>query len=135
MARRGRSGFTLGEVLIVVIIIGILASVALPQFRKTVVRGYWNAAQDILQTTYSGEQVYEAANDTYVDPAACPAPDPAWRCIYMDNPNVANIPVTYTVEGVTKTTFTARATYTGAGGGSMTLNQDRTLDTTGWPMP
>ena len=133
MARGGRSGFTLGEVLVVVVIIGILASIALPQFHTTVTRGYWNAAQDILQTIYSGEQVYEAANDTYVDPAnpvTCPG-----RCIYMDDPNVANIPVTYTVENVSATTFTARATYTGAGGGSMTIDQDRVLDTTGWPMP
>ena len=132
MDRGGRSGFTLGEVLVVVIIIGILASIALPQFRKTVVRGYWNAAQDLLQTVYSGEQVYEAANDTYVDPAGCV---PAWRCIYMDDPNVANIPVTYAVEGVSATAFTAKATYTGEGGGSMTINQNRALDTTGWPMP
>ena len=130
----GGAGFTLSEVLIAVIVVGILAAAALPQFRKTVVRGYWNAAQDILQTIYSGEQVYEAANDEYVDPTACPAPDPPWRCIYMDNPNVANVPVTYAV-AAGPTTFTATATYTGAGGGSMTVNQNRVLDTSGWPQP
>lgn len=124
-------GFTLMEAMIVVMVLGILAAFAFPQYTRVVERSYWRSAQDVLQTIYAGEQVYEAANDTYVDPAACPT-GPAWRCIYVDPPNAANIPVTYSVAAAA-TTFTATATRTG--GGSMTIDQNRALDTSGWPMP
>jgi type IV pilus assembly protein PilE len=123
-------GFSLAEVLIAVVVVGILAAMALPRYGRTVERGYWRAAQDILQTVYSGEQVYEAANGTYVNPATCA---PAWRCIYVDNPNTGAIPVTFLVGGVSATTFTARATR--KVGVFMTIDQNRNLNTARWPMP
>ncbi len=113
-------GFTLMEALITVTIIAIMAAVAVPQYTKAVERGYWRTAQELLQAIYAGETVYETANETFVDAAGC-----GWRCIYMDNPNSPGIPVTYSVGGVSKTTFTATATYT-PNGKTLTIDQNRT---------
>ena len=113
-------GFTLMEALITVSVIAIMAAVAVPQYTKAVERGYWRTAKALLQTIYAGEQVYETAKETYVDAAGC-----GWRCIYMDDPNTPSIPVTYSVGGVSKTTFTATATYTRTGQ-AKTIDQNRT---------
>ncbi|MBI2104201.1 MAG: prepilin-type N-terminal cleavage/methylation domain-containing protein [Candidatus Omnitrophica bacterium] len=123
-----KRGFTLLEVLVAVSIVAIIASVAIPQYTKAVQRSYWRTARDILQTIYSGEQVYETDTKTYVDPAGC-----AWRCIYMDDPNSGTIPVTYSVGGVSKTTFTATATYTTTGK-TQTVDENRNWGGT-WVMP
>jgi len=123
-------GFTLLEVLIAVAVVAILAAVAIPQYTRAVQRSYWRTARDLLQAIYSGEQVYEAANVTYIDADSCA---PAWRCIYMDDPFTANIPVTYSVGGVSATTFTATATYTPTGE-TQTVDQNRNWGGT-WAMP
>ena len=100
---RHRTGFTLLEVITTVAIIGILASIAIPGYLKTIERNYWRAAQDILQTIFSGEEVYLEGAATYFAPGD-------WRIIYLDDPNVgSNTPVTYTVTNVTPTTFSATA--------------------------
>lgn len=115
-------GFTLLETLITVTIITIMASVAIPQYTKVVERGRFRTAQGLLQAIYAGEQVYETANGTYVNPATCATP---WRCIYMDNPNSPTMPVTYTVSGLSATTFTATATHT-PNGKTKTIDQNHT---------
>ena len=137
---RGR-GFTLTEVLITIVIIGILAAMAVPQYRKTMERSWWRHAQDMLMTIYAGEQVYFSANDFYYPNvgslAACggvPACMASWRNnIYTDDPNLASIPVTFGVTG--GGALSAKATLNDGSGRNMTVDQDRTLDTSGWPMP
>lgn len=126
-------GFTLLELLITVVIIAILAAVAIPQYNRAVQRSYWRTARDLLQAIYSGEQVYEAANGSYVDADACA---PAWRCIYMDDPNTATIPVTYTVAvvGAPPTAFTATATYDTTAAETQTIDENRNWGGT-WAMP
>jgi len=109
-------------------VIAILAGVAIPQYGKAVERSRWFTARDLLLTIYAGEQVYQTTNSKYVDPTTC---TPAWRCIYMDNPDTAE--VTYSVSGVTKAKFTAKATYTPKSQ-VQTLDQDRTWGGT-WAMP
>ena len=123
--RNGVSAFTLTEVMITVAIIAILASMALPQYQKTIELSYRRGAQDLIQTIYYGERTYLLANGKYTDPAG------NWSKIFMENPNVASIPVAYTVtiNDPFFATFTATATR-GAGGpcggNALTIDQTRT---------
>lgn len=63
--RRSTSGFTLMELLIVVIIIGILATLALPQFPRAMERARQAEARTILGHIYQAERVYYAEQDKY----------------------------------------------------------------------
>ncbi len=120
-----RGGFTLTELLITVVIIAILAGVALPQYARTVERANWRAAHDVLDTIYSGEQVYSSIKDTFCDPrSTC-----VWRDIYMDDPDRDRL--AYTVIA-TATTFTATATYDG--GASQTVDENHAFGG-GWALP
>ena len=105
-----RHGFTLMELMITVVIVGILASMAVARYQRTIERGYWQTARDILQTIYSGEIVHWTTNSQYFAPAA----SADWPNIHMDDPNGV-IPVTFTVVvGVgPPPTFTATATRNG----------------------
>ena len=110
--QRAAWGMTLMEVMMTVVIIGILASMAVPQYRRSVERGYWRGSQDILQAIYTGEQVYFTINNTYVSLTTLSLPAD-WRKIYMDNPNVSTpMPVAFTVAG--GATFTAKAARSGS---------------------
>lgn len=132
-ARMAR-GLTLVEVLFTVIIVGILAAVAVPNYQRAVNRGYWRAAQDVLRTIYAGEQVYFETGSTqdYRDGLSAASPLADWRQIYTDNPNSGPTPVDYSVPVSPPGTFTAQAD---RGGQVMTIDQDNTLDTSGWPEP
>ena len=52
------AGMTLTEVLIAVSIVAILASLALPQYRKKLEVNYRQQAQDLLTTIYYGERAF-----------------------------------------------------------------------------
>ena len=123
MRARG-SAFTLTEVMVTVVIVGILASMAMVGYQRTIEGSYWRTARDILQTIYSGEIVYWTTNSQYFAPAA-PAD---WTNIHMDNPNTA-LPVTFTVavdNVANPPTFTATATRNGGGCDTETQTVDQT---------
>ena len=117
-----RYGFTLLELLMTVVVIGILAAMAFAGYQRTVEGGRWQTARDILQTIYSGEVVFWTTNNQYFAPGA-------WSTIYMDDPNVT-IPVTFTVvvnNAAVPPTFTATATRNGGpcNAETQTVNQAR----------
>jgi len=128
-------GFTLAEVLVTIVIVGILAAIAIPRYRKTIERGYWREAQDLLMTIYHGERAFFFTNTAYCD-ADNPtgAPCTGWRSIHMDNPNLGSIPVTFSVTA-SGSSFTATATRADGSGRTMTIDQNRNVDTSAWPQP
>ena len=65
-----RKGFTLMEVLIVVIILGILATIAIPQFANMVKRARLAEAWTNLAAIRTAQSVYHLEHDTYATPVA-----------------------------------------------------------------
>lgn len=63
--RRTR-GFTLVEVMIVVVIVGIIASIAYPSYREHVKRGYETEAKGQMMEAAAALEGYRAKNFTYV---------------------------------------------------------------------
>jgi type IV pilus assembly protein PilE len=64
--KRSNSGFTLIEMIIVVVIIGILASVAYPGYQEYMKRGQRSEGQALLNEAASRQERYFSQNNAYV---------------------------------------------------------------------
>jgi len=62
---RSRVGYTLLEIMIVVVIIGILAGLAIPRFMKATVKAKQTEAKQILKQIYIMQESYKSENDAY----------------------------------------------------------------------
>lgn len=65
MATRHESGFTLLELLVVVSIVGILASIAIPQYASYRARGFDSIVESQVRHVATGQEAYFASNSTY----------------------------------------------------------------------
>lgn len=110
------NGFTLMELMIGLVIVGILATVAIPGFSRAVEKIRVKEAQTVLAAIYSSEKVYRLDQDSYgtiaqlVGNRYLADPDPANNNTNWDFGIVAGA-----------TTFTATATRTGSGYAGQTV--------------
>ena len=111
-----RKGFTLVEVLIVVIIIGILASIGIPQFGASIEKAKGGEARAGLGHIQTGEKVYFAENEFYTS-NILPGGD-------LDI-TLTQKYWTFSVSTPSSTTYTATATRSGGTYSGQTLTMDQ----------
>jgi type IV pilus assembly protein PilE len=124
-SRRRSAGFTLIEVMIVVVIVGILASVALPNYRNYVIRGKLVEGTNALAAQRTSMEQYYQDNRTYSDVSASIVSP----CSSTVTQGTFSLTCTSTA-----TTYTITATGSKATAGAVyTVDQTNAQKTTGLP--
>lgn len=95
-----RVGFTLTEILIVVIIIGILSTLALPMLVKTLEKAKLGEAASNLNLIRTGEKIYFLEYSTFTT---------SIDSLNIEDPNSEKAYFDYTVESADASDFKARA--------------------------
>ncbi len=67
-SKRGKAGFTLIELMIVIIIVGVLAAAAVPIYSGFVKRAYLTEAKSVVGAIRTAELVYHAEMDVWLVP-------------------------------------------------------------------
>ncbi len=118
---KNRRGFTLIELMVVIVIVGILSGLALASFLKVTPKAKQSEARLILKQIYTNEMTRRQQCDGYFIPAAsASAANPlAFKDILIEI--AGNAKYTYSITGDSNT-FVATAT-------SGILDNDATIDT------
>lgn len=85
--KRPTAGFTLIELVIVIVIVALLAAIALPSYTRYVVRGNRAAAQSYMMDLAQREQQFLLDNRSYADQAT----------LFGVDPQPSNVATQYTV--------------------------------------
>lgn len=78
-SKRGKAGFTLIELMIVIIIVGVLAAAAVPIYTGFVKRAYLTEAKAVVGAIRAAELVYLAEHDEWLWPDDLALPDTAGK--------------------------------------------------------
>jgi len=118
--RKSQKGFTLIELMIVVVIIGILAALAIPRFMQATTKSKQSEAKQLLKQVYTMQRTFRQASNpgTYGDVAVVAAPGGTFPEIGVEV--MATAAYTYTM-AATANAFTCTAT--------ANLDDDATVDT------
>ncbi|MCM8821227.1 MAG: prepilin-type N-terminal cleavage/methylation domain-containing protein [Candidatus Omnitrophica bacterium] len=100
-------GFTLVELMVVVIIVGILASVAVPIYRANIKKAMASEGAALLGSVLTAQRIYYAENNTYTTTKTNLGVDTLGNKYFTD----------YTVSSADANGFTATTSGTGAAAG------------------
>ena len=65
--KKGSQGFTLLELLVVVVIIGLLTAISIPQYKKVVLRANLSKGISFVEILYQAQQSYYLAHNTFAN--------------------------------------------------------------------
>ena len=132
MARTRTRGFTLIEVMIVVVIVAVLAAIALPSYRAHVIKANRSAAQQFMLDVAAREQqiLLDARNYVAVGATANFPNSPTGTPPGVGLEVPGDVPVNYAIvvtvnNAATPPTFTITATAQGPQAGDVTLKLDQ----------
>ncbi len=90
-----KEGFTLNEVMVVVIILGILAAVMFPVYNKIIKRTGFKEVASIVSLIRAGAKYY----DLKYDLSGLVGDSSAWDVLKVDDPTGSGTDLTYTMTG------------------------------------
>jgi len=114
----GRKAFTLTELVVVVIIIGVLATIAISKWQVPLEREYEANAREILGALLRAEHNFFAWKGRFTSD---------WTALAIDDPNNSDTAYNYTLENVTDDTLFMRATRRNQGRG-LIMDQDGSIN-------
>lgn len=124
--KRGSSGFTLIEMMIVIMVIGILAAIAIPSYQGHIRRTHCEDAKAALVGLGNAMERFRAQNGTYLGTAAGGA-NTGTPAIYMtQSPEQGEKQFNLVIGAATATTYSVSATpeantYWATGGNTLTI--------------
>jgi type IV pilus assembly protein PilA len=117
--KRGQRGFSLVELIFIVLIVALLASIAIPQFVAYRTRAYNTAANVAVRSAYNASQAFFSTS---------PGGTVSVALLSVYGYNAANVSIVLTLGGTGKiTNFTLQAIHSG---GSSTFTVDEKGDIT-----